>query len=341
MSLRPNHMRDPAAGLGLMDENVQLMVRVAVAQQTTAQAVASANEPKGEPMSKPISATGKQVLITGGTSGVGLETARLLVSAGAEVTIVGSDPVKGADAEQALNNDPGRVGRATFIASDLSSMQQVHQLADTVTERLDRLDVLINNAGIVATKRVETVDGYELTFAVNYLASFALTHDLLPLLRRSEPARVLSLTAAVEPIGRLPFDDLQRERHFGGLRAYSQSKKALATFTLELARRQHAEGSGVTANVIDPFLVRTGLTRAKDVPILFKLARPLMIAPETAARWVARAATDERFAGTTGRHFMLGHRVPSAPGTRNPKRAGRLWDASAELTTSFLSTTNR
>ena len=292
-------------------------------------------------MASAISASGKQILITGGTSGVGLETARLLVTAGAEVTIVGSDALKGAEAEQALNQDPARAGHATFIAADLSSMHQVHQLADTVNERLDRLDVLINNAGIVVTKRIETVDGYELTFAVNYLAPFALTHDLLPLLGRSQPARVLSLTAAVEPIGRVPFDDLQRERHFGGLRAYSQSKKALAMFTLELARRQHAAGGGVTANVIDPFLVRTGLTSAQDVPALFKLARPLMIGPQTAARWVARAATDERLARTTGRHFMLGHRAPSPPGTRSRARATRLWDASLELTESSLSTTNR
>jgi NAD(P)-dependent dehydrogenase (short-subunit alcohol dehydrogenase family) len=181
------------------------------------------------------------------------------------------------------------------------------------------------------------VDGYELTFAVNYLAPFALTIDLLPLLRSSQPARVLSLTAAVEPIGRLPFGDLQREHHFGGLRAYAQSKKALAMFTLELARRQQADGGGVTANVIDPFLVRTGLTSAKDVPVLFKLARPLMIRPQTAALWVARAATDERLASTTGHHFMLGHQAPTPPGTRNRKRAARLWDASTELTNGSLS----
>jgi NAD(P)-dependent dehydrogenase (short-subunit alcohol dehydrogenase family) len=292
-------------------------------------------------MSTPISAAGKQILITGGTSGVGLETARLLVNGGADVLIVGSDQVKGAEAEEALNADPGRVGRATFIAADLSSMHEVHHLAAGVIDRVDRLDVLINNAGIVATKRIETVDGYELTFAVNYLAPFALTNDLLPLLKISQPARVLSLTAAVEPIGRLPFNDLNRERHFGGLRAYSQSKKSLAMFTLELARRQQAESTGVTANVIDPFLVRTGLTSAKDVPVLFKLARPLMIRPQTAAQWVARAATDGRFASTTGRHFMLGHRAPTPPGTRNHTRATRLWDASIELTRSSLSTTNR
>jgi NAD(P)-dependent dehydrogenase (short-subunit alcohol dehydrogenase family) len=292
-------------------------------------------------MSKAVSATGKQILITGGTSGVGLETARLLVTGGAEVTIVGSDPIKGAAAEQALNTDPARVGRATFVAADLSSMREVHQLADTVSERLERLDVLINNAGIVTTQRIETIDGYELTFAVNYLAPFALTNDLLPLLRSSQPSRVLSLTAAVEPIGRLRFGDLQRASHFGGLRAYAQSKKALAMFTVELARRQQADDGGVTANVIDPFLVRTGLTSAKDVPLLFKLARPLMIRPQTAAQWVASAATDERWASTTGRHFMLGHRAPTPPGTRNSKRAARLWDASNELTTHSLSTNNR
>lgn len=215
-----------------------------------------------------VSATGKQILITGGTSGVGLETARLLIAAGADVTIIGSNPTRGAEAERALNDKPEGAGRATFIRADLSSMQQVHRLAETIKDRGDRLDVLINNAGIVATKRVETVDGYEQTFAVNYLAAFALTNDLLPLLKQSAPARILSLTAAVEPIGRLPFKDLQRERHFGGLRAYSQSKRALAMYTLELARRQRAEGTGITANVIDPFLVRTGLTSAKQVPLL-------------------------------------------------------------------------
>jgi hypothetical protein len=112
-------------------------------------------------------------------------------------------------------------------------------------------------------------------------------------------------------------------------------------FTLELGRRQDAEGGGVTANVVDPFLVRTGLTSAKNVPVLFKLARPLMIRPQTAARWVARAATDERLLSTTGRHFMLGHRAPTPLGTRSHKRAARLWDASIELTTSSLSTNSR
>ena len=292
-------------------------------------------------MSKNISAAGKQILITGGTSGVGLETARLLITGGAEVTIVGRDPIKGAAAEEALNDDPGRVGRATFVAANLSSMREVHTLADTVGQRVDRLDVLIHNAGIVTTRRTETVDGYEQTFAVNYLAPFALTDRLLPLLKNSQPARVLSLTAAVEPFGRLPFKDLQRERHFGGLRAYAQSKRALAMFTLELARRQKAKGDGVTANVIDPFLVRTALTSAQDVPVLFKLARPLMIRPQTAAHWVSRAATDERFASTTGRHFMLGHRTPTPPGTRSRKRASRLWDLSIELTRNPLPTTNR
>ena len=285
-------------------------------------------------MSPIISASGQQILITGGTSGVGLETARLLTAAGADVIIVGSDPAKGADAERSLNTG-GAGGQASFVAADLSSIDQVHRLARTISDRLDRLDVLINNAGLVATKRVQTVDGIERTFAVNYLAPFALTNDLLPLLERSAPARVLSLTAAVEPIGRLPFGDLQRQRHFGGLRAYAQSKKALAMYTLELARRLKADGSEVTANVIDPFLVRTALTSATEVPLLFKLARPVMIRPATAARWVARAAIDPRLASTTGRHFQFGHRAPSPPGSRSRRQATRLWDVSSDLTRSL------
>jgi retinol dehydrogenase-14 len=279
------------------------------------------------------SAAGKHIVITGGTSGVGLETARLLVTAGGDVLVVGSDQAKGAKAEQTLNRAAFGKGRATFVRADLGSLQDVRALAATITERIDHLDVLINNAGIVATDRSETVDGFERTFAVNYLAPFALTNALLPLLRGSAPSRVLSLTAAVEPIGRLPFKDLQRERHFGGLRAYSQSKKALAMYTLELARRERVSGSGVSANVIDPFLVKTGLTGAKRVPLLFKLARPLMVPPARPARWVARAALDEKLAGTTGRHFMLGRRVPSPPGSRSRRRASRLWEVSVDLTT--------
>jgi retinol dehydrogenase-14 len=231
------------------------------------------------------SASGKHIVITGGTSGVGLETARLMVAAGGDVFIAGSDPEKGKRAERALNETAGADGHATFLGANLASLEEVRGLAETIGQRVDRVDVLINNAGIVTTERHQTEDGFERTFAVNYLAPFALTNALLPLLRASAPSRVLSLTAAVEPIGRLPFKDLQREHHFGGLRAYSQSKKALAMYTVELARRERDSGSGVNANVIDPFLVRTDLTSAKDVPLLFKLARPLMICPARAARW--------------------------------------------------------
>ncbi len=286
-------------------------------------------------------AAGKHIVITGGTSGVGLETARLLVAAGGDVLVVGSDPAKGAAAEQILNTAAVGGGRATFIRADLSSLQDVRALTATVTERIDHLDVLINNAGIVVTTRSETVDGFERTFAVNYLAAFVLTNALLPLLRGSAPSRVLSLTAAVEPIGRLAFKDLQRERHFGGLRAYSQSKKALAMYTLELARRERESGSGVSANVIDPFLVKTDLTGAKSAPLLFKLARPVTVDPTRPAQWVARAALDAKLAGTTGRHFMFGHRVPSPPGSRNHRAARRLWEISLGLTTLSRTTAPR
>jgi NAD(P)-dependent dehydrogenase (short-subunit alcohol dehydrogenase family) len=278
------------------------------------------------------SASGKHIVITGGTSGVGLATARLMVAAGADVLIVGSDRGRTNRAEQALDKTAGADGHAAFLGADLASLEEVRGLAETIGQRVDRVDVLPNNAGIITTERVETVDGFERTFAVNY-APFVLTNALLPLLRASALSRVLSLTAVVEPIGRLPFNDLQRELRFGGLRAYSQSKKALKVYTLELAGRERESGSGVNANVTHPFLVRTDLTSAKDVPLVFKLARPLMIRPATAARWVARAALDEKLSRTTGRHSMLGHRVPSPPGSRSRSRASRLWDVSTDLTT--------
>ncbi len=276
-------------------------------------------------------AAGKKILITGGTSGVGLETARQLVAVGADVTVVGSGMSKGKAAERSLNSGIG-LGHATFVAADLSSLAAVRQLAAMINERFDRLDVLINNAGVVSTKRIETVDGNERTFTVNYLAPFLLTNELLPLLKRSEPARILALTAAVEPFARFRWDDLQRVRRYGGLGAYAQSKRALATYTIELARRLRAQDSGVTANVVDPFLVQTTFTSADDVPLLFKLARPLMIQPQTAARWISSAAVDARFAATTGRHIMFGHRAPSPPASRSQRTASRLWETSAAAT---------
>jgi NAD(P)-dependent dehydrogenase (short-subunit alcohol dehydrogenase family) len=276
------------------------------------------------------SPAGKNIVITGGTSGIGLHTAVLLAAGGAHVTVIGTNPTKGASAEATITDAAGESGGGgTFIAADLSSMHDVHLLAATLTDRLDRLDVLINNAGVVSQQRQVTADGYERTFAVNYLAPFALTNDLLPLLRTSSPARVLALTAAVEPIGRLPFGDLHRSRHYRGLCAYAQSKKALALFTVELARR--LDGEGVTANVVDPFLVRTELTSDHDVPLLFKAARPTMIKPATSARWVARVASDPKFADTTGRHFFFGHLVPRLVPGHGHRKAVRLWDASSEL----------
>ena len=179
---------------------------------------------------------GKVVLITGGNTGIGKATAVALARMGARVTITSRDPDKGqaalADIRQQAGSDAVQCMRL-----DLASLAGVRRFAAEFTAGHPRLDVLINNAGLVLKERSETVEGFETTFGVNHLGHFVLTHELLPLLRRSAPARVVVLASDAHrgaPDG-LDFDDLQLHRKYGAWKAYCRSKLANLLFTLELA----------------------------------------------------------------------------------------------------------
>jgi NAD(P)-dependent dehydrogenase (short-subunit alcohol dehydrogenase family) len=191
----------------------------------------------------------KTVLVTGSTDGVGRLVAIRLGEAGARVLVHGRNTQRGA---LAVSEIEAAGGKAEFLEADLSALAEMRRLAEEVRARTDRLDILINNAGIgtdgAKGTRQNSADGHELRFAVNYLAGFALTHALLPLIKQSAPARIVNVASAGQQ--RLDFTDIMLTRGYGGMRAYCQSKLAQILFTIDLA--DELRGSGVTVNALHP-----------------------------------------------------------------------------------------
>ena len=272
------------------------------------------------------------VLLTGGTSGIGREATRRLADAGMTVAVVGRDESRGtAVAETDTEETPGTVG---FHRADLSRQDRVRSLAREVRERYDRLDVLAHNAGLSSAERVETVDGLERTFAVNHLAPYLLTHELVGRLRESAPARVVVTASGIHRRGSLDFEDLQSESDYDGLDAYADSKLANVAFTVELAARL---GADVTANCFHPgFVPSTGLFR--DAKPWTRLAvRAASLAPgvgtdeDTGARRLVRLVTDPRFAQHSGAYLGSDGIEEPDPAATDPAIRERLWTESARL----------
>lgn len=274
---------------------------------------------------------GKNVLVTGATSGIGFEASVELARRGARVVLVGRDPGR---TEAALKEVKARSGSAevSSLLCDFSSQADIRRLAETVLARHDRLEVLINNAGAVNKTRRLTVDGIETTFAVNHLGCFLLTNLLTDLLVRSAPARVVSVASAAHRQGTLDFDDLGYERGYSILRAYSRSKLANVLFAAELARR--LAGTGVTSNSLHPGTVATNIwsgapTWAK--PVIQLLLRPFFLSAEKGGATIVQLAADPGLEGVTGKYFERGKAVEPARLGREEGLGRRLWEVSAGL----------
>jgi retinol dehydrogenase-14 len=274
---------------------------------------------------------GKVVLVTGSTSGIGKQTARELAALGAHVAIVGRSEEKTAAVVREIT---AAVGSDTVdgLVADLSSQADVRALAERVLRTYDRIDVLVNCAGAYYGDRHTTVDGLELTFALNHVAYFLLTNLLLDRLQASAPARVVNVSSDAQRIGRIDFDDLQGERRYGGQRAYNQSKLANVLFTYELARR--LEGTGVTATVVHPGVVRTNF--GQDNPnrlmrLMTTVALPFMKTPEQGADTVVHLASSPDVEGVTGKYFANRRARPSSKRSYDREVAARLWTVSEQL----------
>ena len=201
--------------------------------------------------------SGKTILITGGSTGIGYETARALLSAHADVIIAARDAAKGAEAAQSLQTAYPE-SQVQFLPLDLGTLASVRETGERFFAHWNTLDVLINNAGIAATPLGYTADGFEQQFATNFLGHYLLTRLLIPALRAAAPARVVSLTSGTHRLSDIHFDDIQyRHRPYDKWEAYAQSKTA--TVLLAVALTQHEREHGITANAVNPGGVRTGL----------------------------------------------------------------------------------
>jgi NAD(P)-dependent dehydrogenase (short-subunit alcohol dehydrogenase family) len=284
--------------------------------------------------SNDVSMTGKTVIVTGGNSGIGEATAVALARAGARTFITARDRGRGGKAVEAIREASGS-DQVELVVFDLGDLASVRAGAAEILDRCPRIDVLINNAGLVLTDRSETVDGYESTFAVNHLGPFLLTELLTDRLVASAPSRVVNVASTAHRSARrgLDFDDLQSRQGYKGMQVYGSSKLANILFTTELASR--LSGKGVTVNSVHPGTVATGYGRDGDTRGLLafglKVIKPFILTPEKGARTSVFLASSLDVAGVTGKYFVkCKARKPSAA-AQDEAAAHRLWRVSEEL----------
>ena len=275
--------------------------------------------------------TGKVVLVTGGTGGIGKATATGLAALGARVGITGRDLARAERVAAEIRTASGNPAVDAF-AADMSSQAEVRRLAVAVLAAYPRLDVLVNNVGGFWAHRHPTVDGLEHTFAVNHLASFLLTNLLLDRLKASAPSRVVTVSSHVQAEGRIDFDNLQSARDYSGQTAYSQSKLANVMFTNELARR--LKGSGVTATCLHPGFVRTEFgaeDQAWFFSVISNVVRPFLKTPAQGARSSIYLASSPDMDSVTGLFFVDGRPKAANKVAYDPITLARLWQTSAGL----------
>ena len=274
---------------------------------------------------------GKYCLVTGGSAGVGLATARELVRKGASVTIVGRDTTRGESAVAAIRAAAGR-DTVDFIAADLSDQGRLRAFAAAFCEGRPKLDVLVNNAGGLFGRRRLSADLIEMTFALNHLNYFLLTHLLLPSLRAAAPSRIVNVASEAHRGVSLPFDNLQGEVRYNRWLAYKRSKLANLLFTYELSRR--LAGQGVTANALHPGFVATDIgVRHAFVPgILWRIGKFAAIGVEKGAETSIYLASSPDIAGISGKYFIDCRPARSSATSYDTAAALQLWDVSANLT---------
>ncbi|MHA2049408.1 MAG: SDR family oxidoreductase [Promethearchaeota archaeon] len=276
-----------------------------------------------------MSLENKVCIITGANSGIGKATALGLAKMNATVVMLCRNKDTGVIAKEEIINESGNKN-IDLLVCDLSSQEQIRKFAEEFKQKYQRLDVLINNAGVMAAKRNLCVDGFEMNFAVNHLAPFLLTNLLLDVLEKSAPSRIVNVSSAAHRMAKIDFDDLQCENKKHRLfKVYGNSKLAFMLFSYELSRR--LEGTGVTVNTVHPGMINTNLGREMSK---FNRAFGKLIfkSPEKGAETSIYLASSPEVEGITGKYYIKKQQRQSSEASYNLEDAKNLWEISAELT---------
>lgn len=271
-------------------------------------------------------------VITGGTDGIGKAAAYGLAVQGARLLIHGRDPRKGVRAVEELKARSGNPA-IEFLPADFASLAEVRRLAAAIIERAPRIDVLVNNAGAIFTKRTLSRDGYEMTFAVNHLAPFLLTHLLLGALKGSTPSRIVTTASGAHRRATIRFDDLQATGSYSAMGVYGSSKLANILFTHALAKR--LQGTSVTATCLHPGFVGTNFGRNNEVSLFLKpiirLIWRFARSPEKGAETVIYLASSPEVQGASGGYYFDCKLAQPSAAARDDSAAERLWELSERL----------
>lgn len=273
----------------------------------------------------------KLCLVTGGTAGIGYVTALELARMGAGVILLGRDQAKCAAAVDTIRSQTGNP-QVEYLLADLSSQAQIHRAAGQFYAQHDHLDVLVNNAGGFFLRRQLSVDGIEMTFALNHLAYFLLTHLLLEALGRSPAARVINVSSGSHYGEHLDFADLQFSRFYNPIRAYGRSKLANVLFTYELARR--LAGTSITSNALTPGMVATDIWKKVNrwlTPLISPLIQRIGQTPLEGAQTSLHLAASPEVEGVTGKFYSDKQPVRSSETSYDLESARRLWEISLDL----------
>ena len=273
---------------------------------------------------------GKVVLVTGSNSGIGKETAFQLAAMGATVVMAVRNREAGEKARQEIMDKTGN-NNIDLIVADLSVMKEVRELARQFKEKHEKLDVLVNNAGGVFSKRMETEDGFEMTLALNHLAPVLLANELLPELKRAAPSRIVNVSSGAHAFGRIDLEDLQSQK-YSSMRAYGTAKLMNIMTTYLLSRR--LTGTGITINVLHPGVVRTRFGQNDTGRLrraFFRFFSRFAKSPEKGAETSVFLANAPEIKGTTGKYFVNSKEKQSSRISYDEELQEKVWDETVKL----------